>query len=389
VNIDKRLSTVSHGGPNPWWHSRRRGLPGTGAGPSPKVSFVVPAYNAAATLAEAVGSIRAQTFGDWEAVIVDDGSTDDTAAMAMRYVEEDPRFRLIRQHNRGLSAARNAGIRVSQGEWLVFLDSDDWLAPEYLDLMVRKVAAHPNLAAVVCGCVRVTPSGGHHETAIYEPPSMSDPFPAFAVDCPIAIHNCTVRRSLVETLGGFDTTLDSCQDWDFWQRVARTTSPFGTVQEVLAFYRTRPGSISSKADRALVNGWIVIRRGHAADPRVPAPDPRYATGMPVAGLPEALYRQAVWAASIMLAQGKDARSLLPLMGEQRAASLAPELVAGWLFRSVPHAASREADYWPTLWPEVVKRLTAYLEALEVQSGANGLANRCGREIERLLSGLRR
>jgi Glycosyl transferase family 2 len=348
--------------------------PGT-HGASPLVSVITPAYNAAATLGDALTSVLNQTFADWEGILVDDGSTDDTAAVAMRFVETG-RFRLIRQANGGQSAARNTGIAAARGAWLVYLDSDDWLAREYLERMTDAIARDPTLDAVVCGCARVWPSGELGETAIYELSAFDDPFPAFAVDCPVAMHNCMVRKRLVQSVGGFDTSLRACADWDHWQRIARTGPRFGIVRDVLAFYRMRPGSLATRADRALLDGCAVIRRGHARDPRVPSPDPRYVDGLPVSGLPEALYRQAIWAASIMLAQRQDPRPLLSLMGDERAPSLDPERVARWMFRAIPHAGSQRESDWPTIWPEVVEHLRAYFDALESQSGAEGLALRC-------------
>jgi hypothetical protein len=350
---------------------RARGAPAT----SPAVSVVIPAYNAAATLPETLASLDRQTFTGWEAVVVDDGSTDDTAAVAERLAAGDPRIRVIRQANAGHSAARNAAIAAARGEWIVCLDSDDWVDSRYFEVMTGAAGANPALDAIVCGGVRVAPSGEHGTPATYEPSSVANLFWRLTVDCPIAIHNCMVRRSLVVDVGGLRYHLRACADWDFWQKIARTGARFGTVPDVLAFYRTRPGSVSGNAERALIDGWAVIRRGHAPDPRVPSPDPRFAHGAAAAALPAALYRQAVWAASIMLARGEDARALMPLMGDERAPSLTPETVAGWLYEYVPFACSQRTDDWPQLWSRAGDRIERYLEALETQSRAEGLARR--------------
>src|SRR5687767_6379658 len=93
------------------------------------VSVVVPAYNAAATLAEALRSLVGQTFPRWEAIVVDDGSSDGTADVAAQFAEMDTRFRVIRQANQGEAGARNAGIEAARFDWLLFLDADDWMAP--------------------------------------------------------------------------------------------------------------------------------------------------------------------------------------------------------------------------------------------------------------------
>lgn len=348
------------------------------------VSVIVPAYNAEQTLDETLSSLQAQTFPNWETIIVDDGSTDNTATIASRWVQQDARFRLVHQANCGRSAARNTGIREARYEWLVFLDSDDWLAPEYLELMIRKVTADKRLNAVVCGCVRVTPSGKHGTPTLYKSSHLVDPFPDFARDCPFAIHNCMVKHSLIESIGVFDTSLVNCQDWDFWQRVARAGTCFGMVTEVLAFYRMRPGSASTNAERILIDGLNVIRRGHSRDPRVLKPDPRYANGLPAEELPGALFRHALWPASIMLAQGKDARPLLRLMGELRDPSLDPKLVAKCLFEFVPFASSGTTLDWIEVWPTIAERLILYLVALEAKSGAKGIAQLSVQHLEYLI-----
>ena len=100
-----------------------------------KFSVVIPAYNVEAYLDECIGSVAAQSFGDWEAIVVDDGSTDNSAALAETWAMKNNRFRILKQTNQGLSAARNAGMHLAQGEYLLFLDGDDWLEPHALQIL--------------------------------------------------------------------------------------------------------------------------------------------------------------------------------------------------------------------------------------------------------------
>lgn len=101
------------------------------------VSVIVPAYNASDTLGEALESLRNQTCGDWEAIVIDDGSADDTERVAHFFSKRDKRFRIVCQENKGVSVARNVGMSLAQGEWLAFLDADDTLSPGYLEGMLK------------------------------------------------------------------------------------------------------------------------------------------------------------------------------------------------------------------------------------------------------------
>ena len=103
----------------------------------PQISVIVPVYKVEAYLARCVDSVLAQTFSDFDLILVDDGSPDNSGAICDEYAEKDPRIVVIHQKNGGLSAARNAGIEWafahSNSQWLNFIDSDDWVHPEYLD----------------------------------------------------------------------------------------------------------------------------------------------------------------------------------------------------------------------------------------------------------------
>ena len=101
--------------------------------------MVIPAYNVEAYLEECLGSVAAQSWKDWEAIVVDDGSTDGSGSLAEAWARKDKRFRVIRQENRGQSAARNAAIRIAEGEYLFFLDGDDWLEREALETLALEL----------------------------------------------------------------------------------------------------------------------------------------------------------------------------------------------------------------------------------------------------------
>lgn len=117
---------------------------------APRFSVVIPAYNASATLAETVASVRAQTFADWELVIVDDGSTDDTLALAESLSADDPRIRVVTQANRGSGGAYNTGVRQSRADLIVMLSADDLLLPEHLASFDGFIREHPDADVYSC-----------------------------------------------------------------------------------------------------------------------------------------------------------------------------------------------------------------------------------------------
>ena len=114
----------------------------TGQKALPKISVIVPVYNTARYLARCLDSIAAQTFPDWECICVDDGSTDESGAMLDAYARRDARFRVIHQENGGVSRARNAGLDAARGEWIAFVDSDDWIEPETYELAWNAAQTH-------------------------------------------------------------------------------------------------------------------------------------------------------------------------------------------------------------------------------------------------------
>ena len=124
-----------------------------------KFSIVIPAYNAEKTLGACLQSVQEQTFSDFEAIIVNDGSTDGTHLVAAQFTQEDSRFHYIRQENQGVSATRNHAITAAKGEFVVFLDSDDRYDRNYLQEFYEMISAHPNCDHFWCGFRSVTPCG--------------------------------------------------------------------------------------------------------------------------------------------------------------------------------------------------------------------------------------
>jgi glycosyltransferase involved in cell wall biosynthesis len=180
------------------------------------VSVVIPCYRQAQFLAEAIESALAQTYRDTEVVVVNDGSPDDTAAVAARY-----HVRYVEQKNGGLSEARNAGLALSRGEFVVFLDADDRLTPDAVRVNVALLSADPALG-FVAGYSRYISREGQ--------PMQTDPPRWAGADRYVELlrrnrirHPAMVmfRRSVFDRVGGFDPSVDACADYDMYLRVSR------------------------------------------------------------------------------------------------------------------------------------------------------------------------
>lgn len=347
------------------------------------VSVIVPAYNAADTLAKTLDSVLAQTVPDWEVLVVDDGSTDGTVEVAERYAARDRRIRVVTGLHAGVSAARNEGLRLAAQPWVLFLDADDWIVPAYLERMLGFLRAHPETDAVHCGWGYVAGDGSVYvERTDYTLAGRRDLFDVFARVCAISIHACVLRTALVRDLGGFDPALAVCEDWDLWQRVARAGARFGMVEELLALYRLRPGSASKNAVVLLDQGLQVIARGRAPDPRVPHPAPQHAQGLPDDGSADELrYYLLAYAAGLALGGGQDPAPLLERLAGRRAPDLDPEGVATSLAVSAPVPAGEAPRAWPRRYPALAGPLGGFLEALERQTGALALTQRTLASLE--------
>jgi peptidoglycan/xylan/chitin deacetylase (PgdA/CDA1 family) len=349
----------------------------------PLVSVVVPAFNAEPTLAVALDSLAAQTQRDWEAIVVDDGSTDATAALVARRAAADPRLRLVRQANGGVSAARNAGIALARAPWLAFLDADDWLVPEAFETLLDALRARPELDGVHCGWTRIAPDGREaHEICPCDDERM---FAWHAHNCGFAIHAVMVRRELVERAGGFDPSLTTCEDWDLWMRLSRLGARWRRIDAQLASYRIRELSASMAARRLLLDGLVVIDRAHGRDPRLDGQAHERPQGAEAGLRARARLVHAAFSAGLAAGQGHDAVALLDPVAGDRFPELGAEDVAYALYEGVPLGVGTVPSDWAAFPADLLERLSDLLAALERIAGAPQLARRTKRMLERLVS----
>jgi len=345
------------------------------------IAIIIPAYNASETLLETLDSVLKQTRSDWEVIIVDDGSQDDTAAIANQAATQDNRIRVVTQTNQGVSAARNTGVHSAQAEWLLFLDADDWIAPNYLSQMTAKIEENASLDVVHCGWVRVAPDG----FLVYGKPvpQFTDLFSTIARYCPFAVHACVVKKDIFNRAGGFDTSLKTCEEWDLWQRIARQGTRFGGIPNVLAYYRMRAQSLSGDGTQFCVDGLRVLKQGHAPDPRVSNPHPDHKDGLPADTINSQQFHWATWPAGLVIGLGKDTSPLLKLLNGN-APGLDSYCLAASLFESVPLPTCCPPTKWWHLWQDINSSLQNFLASLEKASEAQGLAQRVNIILERMI-----
>lgn len=213
----------------------------------PAVSVVVPAYNVAGFIGPCLDSVLAQSLAAWECLVVDDGSGDDTAERVGRFT--DPRIRLLRQANGGVSAARNAGLAAARGAAVLFLDGDDLLHPTALARLGAALRDQPQAVAAFGSFVKLLADGTPYPQ---QKPLAQHRYPSGDVLLPMIRENflangghVLVRTEAARRIGGFDMRLRLSEDWEFWCRLAAqgTFHFIGPVPEVFSL-RVRPGSAS-------------------------------------------------------------------------------------------------------------------------------------------------
>lgn len=213
--------------------------------PAPRVSVLVPAYNGEAFLGEALGSLAAQSLGDFEAIVVDDGSTDATADVAAEFAARDSRFRLIRQDNAGTQPARNAALAAARGRWVGLLDQDDvWLARK-LETQLALAEADPAVNLLFTN-YEVWDGTRTLETRYKRPEKVprGDVAVGLAWSCLFQASTVMIPRELAAAAGGFDRTLRNAGDWDLWLRIAERGIRVAGTLEPLVLYRVWGGNES-------------------------------------------------------------------------------------------------------------------------------------------------
>jgi glycosyltransferase involved in cell wall biosynthesis len=219
--------------------------------PAPVVSIITPAFNAERYIEHTLESALRQTFPEFELLVADDGSTDGTAEIARRYAERDARFRVLRQPNRGIAAARNLAMRHARGRYLALLDSDDLWFPTYLAEQVAILEGRPDIGVLSANALNFGGvKDGEPLLTVYsygiQPVSL---LRLIQVEDGMSILS-VFRREVFDTIGLFDESLRRSEDYDFWLRAAFAGFNIAINPRPLGLYRRRPDSLS--ADEALM-----------------------------------------------------------------------------------------------------------------------------------------
>jgi glycosyltransferase involved in cell wall biosynthesis len=236
----------------------------TAASTTPQVSAIIPVYNGAAFLPAAVASVRAQAYPGVEIVIVDDGSSDDTAAVAADLRGDDVRY--VRQEHRGLAAARNTGLGEARGAVITFHDVDDLWAEGRLVRQMGIFAADP-FTEIVLGYLQhmqmVGRDGGEPR---FEP--HGDPVPALSMCC------AAIRRGVFERVGRFDESQRLADDWDWFMRVREQGIAMTVHRDVVHYYRHHDANMTNDLETGRLDTLRMLKksldRRRAADGRVRA-----------------------------------------------------------------------------------------------------------------------
>lgn len=237
-----------------------------------KVSVVIPTFNRGDLISETLDSVRAQTLPDWECIVVDDGSTDETETIVQQYVEKDARFQYVRRpadRVKGGNSCRNIGLKLSKGEFIQFLDSDDLLAPDKFEEQVRALSTSEPDAVATCKWGRFKTAQDHLSAKPNEPTYISSegPLKLFDVFGKHSIwlppHVYLARKTTIDKAGHWNEDLKMNQDGEFFARVLLAASQIVFVPTTEVYYRRHTGGNTSswnKEDRvrSVIISWKLV-----------------------------------------------------------------------------------------------------------------------------------
>ena len=200
------------------------------------ISIIVPCYNQAEYLEEALDSVFAQSYQNWECIIINDGSQDNTESAAIKWCKKDKRFKYLNKVNGGLSSARNKGIENALGEYILPLDADDLIHSEYLEIAIHSFATNNSLNLVYCNAYKFGLENGEWDTGMYDYRKLLLFNHIFC--------SAIYRKQDWMRVGGYDEQLKSgWEDWAFWIKLLNKDSIVHKIPKILFYYRTKQSSM--------------------------------------------------------------------------------------------------------------------------------------------------
>ncbi|KKD39484.1 glycosyltransferase family 2 protein [Limnoraphis robusta] len=212
----------------------------------PQISIIIPVYNGATTIQATIDSVLAQTFSDFELIIVDDGSTDDTLKIISQY--GDPRIQVVSSSHAGAAATRNRGLKQASGEYIAFLDADDLWTPDKLEAQLNALQTHLEAAVAYSWTDFIDEAGSWRQAGRHRTVNGEAYAAMLLYNFIESGSNPLIRRDALNTVGGFDESLTGGQDWDLYLRLAARYL-FVNVPKVQILYRIRDNSISANITR--------------------------------------------------------------------------------------------------------------------------------------------
>ena len=204
---------------------------------NPKVSIIVPCYNQAQYLTEALQSVLEQTYGNWECIIVNDGSPDNTKEVAQEWVKKDSRFIYLFKENGGLSSARNAGIAIAEGEFILPLDADDRIGKDYTLLAMKVFQEDPDLKLVYCKAEKFGEESGSWNLSVF---SLFELARQNMIFC-----SALYRKEDWSRVDGYDENMIfGLEDWEFWIAILKNGGEVKCLDEVEFYYRISENSMA-------------------------------------------------------------------------------------------------------------------------------------------------
>jgi len=209
----------------------------------PKISVIIPTYNRMTYVCTAIDSVLAQTYKDYEIIVVDDGSKEDIKGLLSKYGDK---IRYIYQENKGLSGARNTGIRNMKGEWAAFLDDDDIWYPSKLQIQMDYIKENPEID-MVSTKADVIDMQGNKLNKVKPMSEVELHFEGLLEGNHVVIPSALVKKSSLEHYGGFDEQLRCCEDYEIWLRMTAQNAKIAYIDQALIQYRMTDGQLSQQS----------------------------------------------------------------------------------------------------------------------------------------------